>query len=740
MARVPMCACVPYFCIYTMSEYVQELLKFNANYDKDLLELALETATKLHKNQKRKSGEPYIIHPMAVGKILAELGMDDHCIAAGLLHDAVEDTEYTLDDCKRDFGEDIAVMVDGVTKLTNIEYTSKEDAQAENVRKMFMAMSKDIRVLVIKLADRLHNMRTIEYQSPAKIIEKSKETLEIYAPIASRLGIYKFKFELEDIAFKNLEPEAYAKIASELAKRETSRNDQIEILMNQLEEVLKGLDIKYEITGRKKHFYSIYKKMIYQHKEIDEIFDLTAIRVIVDTVKDCYAVLGAVHTKWTPIPGRFKDYVAMPKSNHYQSLHTTVLSSKGTPFEIQIRTQEMHRVAEYGIAAHWKYKEGITDKSNEDEVKLAWIRQTLEWQYDMNDSKDFIDTLKVDLFSNQVYVFTPKGDVMELPAGSTPLDFAFRVHTFVGLHCVGAKVNGKMVPKDYVLQNGEIIDIVTNPNSPGPTVEWLKIVKTNSAKNKIRQYLKKMNSDLDPAKGKEALEKAAKHKNLDLERVLKPQFVARAARSQNFTSAEDLYSNLANGGAIINKTLMLCISYFREEEQAEIKRQERFQKKQEQLAKRPDAKNAGVSIEGISDLLIHYAKCCSPVPGDEIVGYTTKGRGISIHRKDCINILSLPENEQGRLINVEWDLNKDKMTFNAAITILAEDKKGLLAQVSKICEDLDINITYANIKADKSGLCTMNLTLAITNTDSIEKIMARLKQIKGVLDVYRSNY
>ncbi len=731
---------MPYFCILTMSEYVEELLKFNPNYDENILELALETATKMHKDQKRKSGEPYIIHPMAVGKILAELGMDDHCIAAGLLHDAVEDTEYSLEDCKRDFGEDVAVMVDGVTKLTNLEYTSKEEAQAENVRKMFMAMSKDIRVLVIKLADRLHNMRTIEYQTPAKQIEKSKETLEIYAPIASRLGIYKFKFELEDISFRILEPEAYHNIELELQKRNTKRSDQIEDLMKQVEEVIQGLDIKYEITGRRKHYYSIYKKMIYQHKEIDEIFDLTAIRVIVDTVKDCYAVLGAVHTKWTPIPGRFKDYVAMPKSNHYQSLHTTVLSSKGTPFEIQIRTQEMHRVAEYGIAAHWKYKEGITDKSNEDEIKLAWIRQTLEWQYDMNDSKEFIDTLKVDLFSNQVFVFTPKGDVMELPAGSTPLDFAFRVHTFVGLHCVGAKVNGKMVSKDYILQNGEIVDIVTNPNSSGPTVEWLKLVKTNSAKNKIRQYLKKVNKDLDPAKGKEALERAAKHKDLDVEKVLKPQFVSRAARAQQYTSADDLYSSLAGGGAIINKTLMLCLSYFREEEQAELRRQERYLKKQEQIARRPDAKNAGVSIEGISDLLIHYAKCCSPVPGDEIVGYTTKGRGISIHRKDCINMLSLPENELGRLIDVEWDLKKDKMTFNASITILAEDKKGLLAEVSRLCEDMDINMTYANVKVDKSSLCTMNLTLAITNTDDIAKIMSRMKQIKGVIDVYRSSY
>ena len=723
-----------------MSEYVDELLSYNHTYDAELLEKAYSVATKMHEQQKRKSGEPYIIHPMAVAKILAELGMDDHCVAAGLLHDVVEDTPYTLEDCTKDFGEDISAMVDGVTKLTNIEFSSKEDLQAENVRKMFLAMSKDIRILVIKLADRLHNMRTIEYQSPEKIKEKSKETLEIYAPIASRLGIYKFKFELEDIAFRNLNPESYHRIDKAIKERESKHGDNIYDLMNQVEEVIKPLNIKYEISGRKKHYYSIYKKMEFQHKGIDEIFDLSAVRIIVDNVKDCYAVLGAVHTKWTPIPGRFKDYIAMPKSNHYQSLHTTVLSSKGTPFEIQIRTKEMHRVAEFGIAAHWKYKEGLANDAVDEEVKLAWVRQTLEWQYDMNDSKEFVDTLKVDLFSNQVFVFTPKGDVYELPAGSTPLDFAFKVHTFVGLHCVGAKVNGKMVAKDYVLQNGEIVDIITNPNSKGPTAEWLKIVKTNSAKNKIRSYLKKMNKDLDPAKGKEALEKAAKNKNLDIENVLKPTYVARAAKAQNYSSAEDLYSALAAGGAIINKTLMMCLSYFREEEQARIRREENFAKKREQLAKRPDSKNSGVSIAGVSDLLIHFAKCCNPVPGDEIIGYTTKGRGVSIHRKDCLNMLSLPEEELGRLIDVEWDLSKDKMTFDAAITVLAEDRKGLFADVSKICEDMDINISSAVAKADSTSLCTMNFVLSISNTESVDKVCARIKQIKGVIDVYRTNF
>jgi len=725
-----------------MSDYVKELLAINSYYDEILLEKAYQRACELHSQQKRKSGEPYIIHPMAVGVILAELGMDDHCIAAGILHDVVEDTAYTLSDCTNEFGDDIATMVDGVTKLTNIEFTSKEEVQAENVRKMFMAMSKDIRILVIKLSDRLHNMRTIEYQSPEKIIEKSKETLEIYAPIAARLGIYKFKFELEDISFRNLDPDSYHNIDAEIKKREAVKGMQIDELIEQIKEALQDLKLDFEIYGRKKQYYSIYKKMILQKKGIDEIFDLTAIRIIVDNVKDCYAVLGAVHTKWTPIPGKFKDYIAMPKSNHYQSLHTTLMSPKGLPFEIQIRTKEMHQVAEYGIAAHWKYKEGITEPENKnnDETKLAWIRQTLEWQYDVNDSKEFVDTLKVDLFSNQVFVFTPKGDIYELPAGSTPIDFAFKVHTFVGLHCTGAKVNGKMVSKDYVLQNGEIVDIITNPNSSGPTAEWLKIVKTNSAKNKIRSYLNKMNAGLDPEKGREALEKAAKNKDLDIELILKPSFIQRAAKQQNYSSPEDLLSALAAGGSIINKTLMMCLAFYRAEEAAAIKRQERFQKQKELMSKRPDSKNAGVTIEGISDLLIHFAKCCSPVPGDVIVGYTTKGRGISIHRKDCINMLSLPDDETVRLIEVHWDLSKSSMTFNAAITVLADDRKGLFADVSKICEDMDININSANAKADNTGLCTMNFVLSINNTDSVEKVMSRIKQTKGVIDVYRSNY
>ena len=724
-----------------MTDYVKELLEYNSSYNAELLDKAYLKAQELHEGQKRKSGEPYIIHPMAVGKILADLGMDDHTIAAGLLHDVVEDTSYSIDDLRKDFGEDIAVMVDGVTKLTNLVYTTKEEAQAENVRKMFLAMSKDIRILIIKVCDRLHNMRTIDYQTPEKINEKCRETLEIYAPIAARLGMFRFKIELENIAFQHLDPEAYNKIDRDMTARRNQRNVCLDELINDIKALVETLDIKFEIYGREKHYYSIYKKMIYQNKQLDEIFDLTAIRIIVDTVKDCYAVLGAIHTKWTPIPGRFKDYIAMPKSNRYQSLHTTLLSKNGTPFEIQIRTWEMHRVAEYGIAAHWKYKEGITSDGGNEEVKLAWIRQTLEWQKEVHDSKEFMDILKVDLFSNQVFVFTPKGDVIELPSGSTPLDFAYKIHSRVGEKCVGAKVNGKMVPITYELKNGEIVEIVTSSNSKGPSIDWLKIVKSNSARTKIRQYLRRENKVQGTAKGREALEKAAKRKELEPEKVLKPNYIERAAKAQSFSDVDDLLAALSAGGSIINKTLLLCLSYFREEEQAQARRLEREEKKLENASKkRSNTNSKGVTVKGVDNLLIRFSRCCNPVPGDEIIGYTTKGRGVSIHRKDCINILSLPESEQARLIDVEWEMNSEGRFYEAGITILADDRKGLFSDVSKVCDDMDINLTGVHAQADNDGVTTMNLLLQITNTGDIEKIIGRFRQIKDVIDVYRTNY
>jgi GTP pyrophosphokinase len=719
-----------------MQPFIAEILRINPNYNAELLEKAYLKADELQRNQKRKSGEPYIIHPIAVVKILAELGMDDSTLAAGMLHDTVEDTGYTTEDLEKDFGPEIAMLVDGVTKLTNIQYTTKEDEQAENMRKMFLAMSKDIRVLVIKLSDRLHNLRTINYMTPAKIQEKCQETVEIYAPLAARLGMYAFKFEMEDIAFRNLHPEEYQKLDNEMNARSYQREEDIEHVIDEIRILLDNSGIKYDIYGRNKHYYSIYKKMIFQHKQLDEIFDLRAVRVIVDSVRDCYAVLGAVHTRWTPIPGRFKDYVAMPKPNGYQSLHTTVLGDNGEPFEIQIRTWEMHRIAEYGIAAHWKYKEGI--KSDDEEARLAWIRQSLEWQQDARSSKEFLETVKMDLFSNQVFVFTPKGDVIELPAGSTPLDFAYKIHSAIGEKCVGAKVNGKMVPIDYQLQNGEIVDIVTSTNSKGPSIDWLKIVKTNSAKNKIRQYLRKASRSDTAERGKHLLEQTARRKNWDLQSMLKNSYLMKAAKAQGFTQLEDLYNSISYGGAPLNRTMALCESYYHEEKQLEAERIESENRTRVSNKKKIE-KTTGVSVKGVSALLIRYAHCCNPVPGDEIIGYTTKGRGISIHRKDCINMISLPASEQARLINVEWENVVDSMTFDASMKIVAENRKGMLADISKICEDNDIDISALNTKTDKTGVATIDITLSVNGAKEIGKMMSRFKQVSGVYDVYRSN-
>ena len=725
-----------------MDQYIQQLMSYNSNYDAQLLEKAYLKATEMHKDQKRRSGEPYIIHPKAVAVILADIGMDDHTLAAGLLHDVVEDTSYSLEDLRADFGDDIAMMVDGVTKLTNLVYDnqSKEERQAENIRKMFLAMSKDIRILVIKLADRLHNLRTIQFMPYEKRMEKCRESLEIYAPLAARLGIYAFKFEMEDISFMNLEPEAYRHIDEVMTERRRKNANEIENIIADIRVLLDELGIRYEVYGRNKHYYSIYKKMVIQHRDLDEIFDLTAVRIIVDSVKDCYAALGAVHTKWTPIPGRFKDYIAMPKPNQYQSLHTTVIGQNGSPFEIQIRTHEMHMVAEYGIAAHWKYKEGIS--AEDDEAKLAWLRQTLEWQQESSDSTEFVNTLKMELFSSQVFVFTPKGDIVELPAGSTPLDFAFKIHTGVGIKTVGAKINGKMVPIDYVLHNGEIVDIVTSNSSKGPSPDWLKIVKTNSAKNKIRQVLKKENRPENADKGKDMIEKALKRKGLDLEKVMRAPMIQRAAKEMEYQTPEDLYNAVSYGGREFSRAVKLLEDYRQEEIQAEIKRQEEQEQKLRNLEpKKAKESTGGVTVKGVDNLFVRFARCCSPIPGDEIIGFTTKGRGISIHRKDCINIISLPERERGRLIEVEWEESDSNLYFDASIHITAEDRKGLMVDISKVCEEMDINITGVNLIADKrDSLAHMDMTLSLNNTKDIVKLMNRFRAVKSVVDVYRNNF
>ncbi|MBQ1471676.1 MAG: bifunctional (p)ppGpp synthetase/guanosine-3',5'-bis(diphosphate) 3'-pyrophosphohydrolase, partial [Eubacterium sp.] len=537
----------------TKSQFLKEIQQYK-EYDTTLIGRAYDKAKSLHEGQLRKSGEPYLIHPIAVAVILAQLGMDEETLVGGLLHDVVEDTEYTREMLVDDFGEEVALLVDGVTKLGTLKFDSKEEAQAETLRKMFLAMSKDIRVLIIKLADRLHNMRTIEFMSPPKIIEKSKETLDIYAPLASRLGIYTVKFELEDISLQYLEPQVYEKLKKEVTEKKEQRERFIEDVIEEIRDALDSMSMHYDIYGRSKHLYSVYKKMVLQNKELDEIFDLTAIRIIVDNVRDCYAVLGQVHTMWKPIPGRFKDYIAMPKPNMYQSLHTTVLGDTGEPFEIQIRTYEMHRIAEYGIAAHWKYKEGDqSGKQNKEEMKLAWLRQTLEWQKDLNDPKEFMETLKMDLFSSQVFVLTPRGEVIDLPAGSTPLDFAFKIHTDVGCRCVGAKVNGKMVTIDHTLHNGDIVEIVTSANSSGPSVDWLKIAKSSTARNKIRQWLKRQNKGDDVAKGKEALDKYIRKKGMDPQQVAKSKFLNAAIKELKFNNMDEMYTQIAQGGTTLSR-------------------------------------------------------------------------------------------------------------------------------------------------------------------------------------------
>lgn len=723
-------------------QFINDILSINPNLKTELINKAYRLADDMHKNQIRKSGEPYIIHPIAVAKILAELGMDEETIVAGLLHDVVEDTEITIEDVTREFGDNIALLVDGVTKLGSIVYENKEKRQAETLRKMFLAMSKDIRVLIIKLSDRLHNLRTINYMTEEKIKEKCTESLEIYAPLASRLGMNNMKTEMEDICLKYLDPEAYYELAEKVSQKKDDRQKVIDSVIADVKEALDEYDFKYEIMGRSKHFYSIYRKMKYQNKQLDEIFDLSAIRVIVGTVRECYAVLGIVHTMWKPIPGKFKDYIAMPKPNMYQSLHTTVIGDNGDPFEIQIRTVEMHRVAEYGIAAHWKYKEGI--KKDQEEVKLSWLRQTLELQKEQ-ESNEFMETLKVDLFASQVYVFTPKGDVMELPAGSTPLDFAFKIHTDVGCKCVGAKINGKIVTIDYELKNGDIVEILTNPNSSGPNMDWLKIAKSSTARTKIRQYLKKVNKGDNVEKGKEILDRYIRKKGLNVNEVLKQSYIQKVSKELKYNTTDDMYAQISQGGPALGKAAGLIIGLYKEDRKNEEQKDNNdlsniLNETKVKARHRSSNSNLGISVKGMSDLLVRVSKCCNPVPGDEIIGYITKGRGVSVHRADCPNITSLSDEEKQRFIEVEWDApEQGTISYDADISIIAEDRKGLFSDLSKTCEDQDVHIVGVNFRSNRDGIVHVVMTLSLSNTGEIEKIIRKIKNVAGVIEVGRAS-
>lgn len=713
----------------TIKDLIAEIKTYDPDVDEDLIRLGYSYATLAHQGQKRRSGEDYIIHPLGVAQILAELQLDAVTITAGLLHDVIEDTDVTLAELEKEFGKEVALLVDGVTKLSKIEFKSKEEQQVENLRKMFLAMAKDIRVLLIKLADRLHNMRTLKYQTLEKQAEIAEETLEIFAPLAHRLGIFKLKWELEDLALRYLEAEQYYQLVQSInmkrQEREEYMNEVIEILKENLDE----MEIEADIQGRPKHFYSIYNKMVKQGKNLNEIYDLIAVRVIVDTVRDCYATLGVIHSLWKPIPGRFKDYIAMPKPNMYQSLHTTVLGPRGEPFEIQIRTWEMHRTSEYGIAAHWRYKEGVSTADREYEDKLSWLRQILEWQRDMRDAREFMDSLKIDLFSDRVYVFTPRGDVVELSAGSVPIDFAYRVHTDVGHRCIGAKVNGRIVPLDYELKTGDIVEILTSKNS-GPSRDWLSIVKTSQAKNRIRQWFRKEVREENVSRGRELLEKEAKKHGLS-EEDYRLSYLAGVAGKFNLQGIDELYLAISDGVITPNQVV--------------VKLRENLKKVSEIDEKTTvpvlpwkgyGKPSQGIRVKGIDNVMVRLSRCCNPLPGDEIVGYVTRGRGVSVHRVDCANANHYLSDDAGRMIEVAWDTYDDGK-YQVQIEVVAIDRPRLAMDVMTAIADTKTVINAVNARATKDNLATVDLKLEIRGLEHLDYIISKIKRVKDVLEVRR---
>lgn len=718
---------------------VEKIKKYNSNCDFKLLKKSYDFSKKAHEGQCRVSGEPFFTHPLEVAFILADLELDCTSIIAGILHDTIEDTDHTYEEIKGLFGQEVADLVDGVTKLGKIPYTTKRERQAENLRKMFLAMAKDIRVILIKLADRLHNMRTLKYMKAEKQAEKAKETLEIYAPIAHRLGISKIKWELEDICLRYIDPKGYYDLVEKIAKRRNEREDYIDNILNILKEKTKEINVDVHLDGRPKHFYSIYRKMVNQNKTLEEIYDLFAVRVIVDTVKDCYAVLGLVHEIFKPMPRRFKDYIAMPKPNMYQSLHTTVIGPEGVPFEIQIRTWDMHRVAEVGIAAHWRYKEGGSKDSDLDK-KLAWLRQLLEWQKDARDADEFMENLKVDLFTDEVFVFTPKGDVINLPAGSNPIDFAYAIHSAIGNKMAGARVNSKITPIEYELKNGDIVEIITSSNVHGPSRDWLKIVKSSQARNKINQWFKKEKREENIIRGKEIIEKELKKQSLAFNDLFKPEWVEIVRKKYTFLSLDDLYAAIGYGTLTANKVISRLKEEYRKtvkvEELAENIADTTKKLKEEQKKKKKLPEN-GVMVKGIENCLVRIAKCCNPVPGDDIVGYITRGRGVSVHRTDCHNVTDTIDGDN-RLIEVSWYTAKN-VSYNANITVMANDRTALLMDITNVIAEFKIPLKAINARTNKEQIAVMNLTLEITNTEQLEKIIKKIRKVQSVFEVTRSN-
>ncbi|MCR5005705.1 MAG: bifunctional (p)ppGpp synthetase/guanosine-3',5'-bis(diphosphate) 3'-pyrophosphohydrolase [Clostridiales bacterium] len=740
---------------YSLQSLEDKIRLYHPAKDLSKVELAYHLAEKAHDGQLRQSGEPYVIHPIRVAQYLADLELDLESIIAGLLHDVIEDTYLTTEDIESMFGEDVAALVNGVTKLKQLKYetTDKEEIQAENYRKLFLAMAKDIRVILIKLADRLHNMQTLEYKSRAKQIDIARETLDIYAPIAHRLGISKIQVELEDLALKYLEPDIYYDLVQKINKKRSERESFMSHIVEQIHKALEEVDIPSQVYGRPKHFFSIYRKMVKKSYSLDQIYDLFAVRIIVDSVKDCYGALGIIHDMYTPMPGRFKDYIAMPKANMYQSLHTTLISHDGQPFEVQIRTVEMHRTAEYGIAAHWKYKEQNGSVAVSEEEKMNWLQKVLEWQQDLSDNKDFLNALRVDFdaFQEQVYAFSPKGDVIELAAGSTPIDFAYQIHSAVGNKMVGARVNGRIVTLNYEIKNGDRVEIITSQNSKGPSRDWLNIVATSQARNKINQWFKKESKQDNIARGHEAIERYAKSKGLVLADLLRPEWMEIVQHKYGFQDWDAIQAAVGHGGLkegqVVNR---LYQEYMKEkndlmeEDDIIASLTDRIQRHQENENEyqRHHKINNPITVHGINDIAVHFSKCCNPVPGDEIIGYVTRGRGVSIHRTDCQNIIQLSEEERRRLLDAEWEVGSENtkgMKFITSVQVVAEDRKGILMDITSVISNADIMLTQMNARRKKdSNEAIFNMSFEITSKEQLHLVATKIQQVPGVYEVIRS--
>jgi GTP pyrophosphokinase len=728
---------------------VERVKKYHPSDDISMIEKAYWVASDAHNGQKRKSGEPYIIHPLWVGTILADLEMDKETIVSGMLHDVVEDTEVTLEDIRSDFGDEVALLVDGVTKLGQLSYSQdKLEVQAENLRKMFLAMAKDIRVIIIKLADRLHNMRTLEFMRPEKQKKKAKETMDIYAPLAQRLGISKIKIELDDLSLKYYEPEVYNQLVKDLNERKTEREEFVQQIVAEVSKHMENAHIKAKVYGRVKHLFSIYKKMVNQNKTLDQVYDLFAVRIIVDSVKDCYAALGVIHEMYTPIPGRFKDYIAMPKANMYQSLHTTLIGPSGQPFEIQIRTEEMHKTAEYGIAAHWKYKESGDSKKNvktKEEEKLSWLRQILEWQQDMSDNREFMSLLKgdLDLFAEDVYCFTPNGDVKNLPNGSTPVDFAYAIHSAVGNKMVGARVNGKLVNIDYKIQNGDRIEILTSQNSKGPSRDWLNIVKSTQAKSKINQWFKKEFKEDNIVRGRELIANYCRAKSINAADINKPKYLQVVQQKYGFRDWDSVLAAIGHGGLKEGQVVNRLVEEYEKDHKKEITDEtilETLNEAGKQTVHIAKSKS-GIVVKGIDDMAVRFSKCCNPVPGDEIVGFVTRGRGMSIHRTDCVNMLHLSASERERLIDAEWENAGDGDNggqYLAELKMYAHDRQGLLMEVSRIFTEEKIDVKSMNVRTSKKGTATLDVGFVVHGREELNRVTEKMRQLEGIIDIERT--